>query len=269
MYRRILVGYLDTEPGRDALALGTSLTQASGAELMVVTADDRDGEDLAQIARSQSADLIVLGATHRGQLGKVISGATMDGLLADAPCDVAIAPPGFGSRSAASAEWRPLDGNGRDAGMRVIGVGYDGSDGSKRGLAVATEMALANGAALRVFTVAGKPHLSPTGDQPPAPGVPTEDEAMREELHEAVRALPSEVRALPVFLRGFAADELIGAAKLGVDLLVLGCRGGGGLRRLFHTSVSGTVVEKTKCPVLITPRAVAARAPAVLAEAPA
>ena len=38
MYKRILVGYLENDPGHDALALGTALARATGAELIPVTA---------------------------------------------------------------------------------------------------------------------------------------------------------------------------------------------------------------------------------------
>jgi nucleotide-binding universal stress UspA family protein len=73
-----------------------------------------------------------------------------------------------------------------------------------------------------------------------------------------VAALPAEARALPVFIRGFPDQELIKAAEYGVDLLVLGSRAGGPVRRLLHHSVSSTVMREASCPVLISPSNVAA-----------
>ncbi len=92
------------------------------------------------------------------------------------------------------------------------------------------------------------------------PGMPTEAERLQGELHEAVSRLPAETRPQPVFLRGNPAARLIGAVELGVDLLVLGTRPGGPLRRALHSSVSDAVLAEARCPVLISPAGV--RAPA-------
>lgn len=101
MFRRVLVGYQDTEQGRDALELGQILARANGAEMIACTAPTEDGRGLAALAQSHAADLVVLGSTHRGPLGRILPGAMVDRLLSKAPCAVAVAPPGFG---------RPADG---------------------------------------------------------------------------------------------------------------------------------------------------------------
>ena len=64
MFSRILVGYLDTEQGNDALELGRIMAQANRAELLVFTAPGEDDESLAGLARSENADLVVLGSTR-------------------------------------------------------------------------------------------------------------------------------------------------------------------------------------------------------------
>ncbi|HSK76190.1 MAG TPA: universal stress protein [Thermoanaerobaculia bacterium] len=262
MYERILIGYQDTEGGRDALTLGTVLARASRAELILGTARTGNGETLAQLARFHRADLVVVGASHRGAAGRVLPGATVERLLGEAPCAVAVAPPGFGRHEDGDSGWRPLSGDLEDVGVRVVGVGYDGSRASEEALKTATDLAVPNGAALRVYTVARKYAHVPGGDgDSRGPGVPTEAEVLREMLHEAVAALPSEARALPVFLRGFAAAELVEASEAGVDLLVLGSRGGGPLRRKLHHSVTSTVMQEAKCPVLISPTGVKAPTP--------
>lgn len=255
-----MVGYLDSEQGRAALALGRIFTQANGAEMTVATAPDEDGENLAQLALSHEADLVVLGSSHRGPLGRVIPGATVERLLGEAPCAVAVAPPHFGEPAPGADGWRPLSGEGEDVGMRVVGVGYDGSDAAFEALRSAADLAVANGAALRVYTVARKyAHVPGASGDERGPGVPTEAEILRGILNDAVNDLPAAARALPVFLRGSAADELIGATKLGVDLLVLGSRRGGSLRRKLHHSVTSAVMQRTSCPVLISPTGVTAQ----------
>ena len=259
MYRRILIGYLDTEQGRDALELGTLLARASRAELILTTARTDDGESLAELAQDQNADLVVLGSSHRGPVGRVFPGATVEHLLHGAPCAIAVAPPGFGKHEDGDSGWRPLSGDAEDVGMRVVGVGFDGTRAAAEALKTAVELALPNGAALRVYTVARKYAHVPGGDgDNPGPGVPTEAEVLREMLHEAVADLPSEARALPVFMRGFAAQELVEASDAGVDLMVLGSRSGGPLRRRLHHSVTSTVMQAAKCPVLISPAGVKA-----------
>lgn len=252
-----LVGYLDTERGRDALALGRILAKARGGGLGVATVPE--GEALAAAARDRGADLVVLGSTHRGPLGRVVPGTTMEHLLTGSPSAVAVAPPGFAGRADGESVWQPLDGDEEDVGMRVIGVGYDGSSAARAALALATGLAARNGAALRVYTVVRKAvPIAPDAPMTPSPAAPNELEARRAELHETVAGLPPEVRAQPVLLRGFAAPELVKAASLGVDLLVVGTRVRGHVGRLFHKSVAGEVALEAPCPVLICPTPVAA-----------
>jgi nucleotide-binding universal stress UspA family protein len=258
VYRRILVGYQDTEQGHDALELGQILARANGAEMVIATAPAEDGEDLVQLARSHEADLIALGSTHRGPIGRVMPGAMVDRLLGDAPCAVAIAPPGFGRPADGELGWRPLSGDAEDVGMRVIGVGFDGSAAAREALDIAADLALHNGGALRVYAVAPRltTHPSPLDSQ--APSVQAKAEELREQLHDAVAELPTEARALPVFLWGTPSIELVAAAENGIDMMVLGARGGGRMQRALYGGVSGTVIQEARCPVLISPAGVKA-----------
>ncbi|MBS1886406.1 MAG: universal stress protein [Actinobacteria bacterium] len=254
---RVLVGYLDTERGRDALALGRILAKARGAELGIATVPE--GEGLAAAAREQGADLVVLGSTHRGPLGRIVPGTTMAHLLGEAPCAVAVAPPGFAERADGESVWQPLAGAEEDVGMRVVGVGFDGSPAARAALDYATELAAANGAALRVYTVVRSvAPIAPGAPMTPNPAAPTELESRRAELHQVVADLPREVRAQPILLRGFAVTELAKAVALGVDLLVVGTHVRGRVGRLLHKSVAGEVVLEAPCPVLICPTPVGA-----------
>lgn len=261
MYRRILVGYLENDPGHDAMALGTALARATGAELIPATAPDERGRDLGELARAHEADLIVLGSTHRSGLGRVIPGSTLEHLLGEAPCAVAVAPPGFAKPDGAEGSWRPLQAEGDDPGLRVVGVGYDGSAAAAHALECATELALRNNAGMRVYAVAPKrPQIPGAETQSPSNGPSADGVALREALHKAVAKLPSEARALPVFKRGWAAEELVKAAATGVDLLLLGSRPGGPLKRTLHNSISSGVILRAPCPVLVVPTEIAAAA---------
>ena len=72
-------------------------------------------------------------------------------------------------------------------------------------------------------------------------------------------ALKAEVRAQAVALRGSPVRELIEATEKGVDLLVLGSRGGGALRRAALGSVSNGIIENVQGPVLVASREAGSR----------
>ena len=266
MFSKILVGFKDTEQGQDALELGRVLSRASGATMLVATAPAVDGSGLADLARAEKADLVVLGSTHRGPVGRIFPGATAERLLGEAPCAVAVAPRGYG---AGAEGWQPLSEDGSGADVRVIGVGYDGTIGAEGALRAAAELAIHNEATLRVIAVARMPAPVP-GDSGEVQTVAWHAaRELRETLFEAVAELPRETRAEAIFLRGYPAPELFEAAEKGIDLLLLGTRGGGPLRRALYGSVSSNVLRMAPCPVLITPASadrVLARADTATAE---
>ncbi|MDX6581154.1 MAG: hypothetical protein QOI10_338 [Solirubrobacterales bacterium] len=107
---------------------------------------------LHEVAEEVGADVIVLGSTHRGGLGRVLPGSVGERLLHGAPCAVLIAPSGFAGR-----ERLEID---------RIGVGYDGK--AEAGHARTTAAALAEelGASVETITV--------TGDQGADPADPGE-----------------------------------------------------------------------------------------------
>ncbi len=142
--------------GARALALGRIFARADGAEMTVVTAPDEDGENLAQLALS-----------HRGRprrrrlLPPRPAGAADPGGDRRAPARRSAVR--GGGRPSPLRRARPrrrwlaaAQRRGEDIGMRVIGVGYDGSDAALEALRSAADLALANGATLRVYTVARK-----------------------------------------------------------------------------------------------------------------
>lgn len=95
MYRKILVGYVDTEQGRDALALGRILASASNGQLQIVTAPDEHGEDLAHLARAEGADLVVLGSRAGGPVRRKLHHSVTSAIMERAACPVLIAPSGI------------------------------------------------------------------------------------------------------------------------------------------------------------------------------
>ena len=83
-------------------------------------------------------------------------------------------------------------------------------------------------------------------------------EQIEEESRELLRKLSWQVKAAGgavagAHLRmGMVAPEIVALAKeLGVDLIVMGCRGHRGIRRAIEGSVSDAVIRRASCPVLV------------------
>jgi nucleotide-binding universal stress UspA family protein len=265
---KLLIGYDGSEQGRDALALGAALARLDGADVIVgaVLSHDpfvpdprpyekavaRDSERLsAQAAKvlgdvdfamravggasppgaldswaaDEDSDYIVLGSTHRGALGQVLPGGVGERLLAGAPCAVVIAPHGFADRP--------------HAGIGVIGAAYDGGDEASRALREAASLAARLGADLRVLTVAGSEDAGP----------------VRARARSVLSA--GETWGVAVDHIVLEGDPAAVLAEQGVelDLLVIGSRGYGPVRRVLLGGVSGAVMRTAPCPVVVVPRA--------------
>jgi nucleotide-binding universal stress UspA family protein len=190
------------------------------------------GRGLHELAEMVEADLLVVGSSRRGLVGRVLQGDDTQAALSGAPCPVAIAPAGYGRWPTSS--------------MRVIGVGYDGSPESERALQVARELAADIGATLSAF-----PAVSlPSGVVRPGP-VPLAG-AVDTTVEEA-----GDVAALHG-VDGNAADgelaEELAGYSTSVDLLVVGSRGYAPLRRLVHGNTTQHLARTAACPLLVLSR---------------
>jgi nucleotide-binding universal stress UspA family protein len=189
------------------------------------------GRGLHELADELGADLLVLGSSSRGLLGRVVLGDDAHASLTGAPCAVAIAPAGYGEESRPIAE---------------VGVGYDGSPESEIALQVARAIAAAHAAGLSACEVVSVP-TSALGPSP-LPLSETTERRVRE-ARERIEGLGG-VRPHAVY--GQPAEELaIYSATL--DLLVIGSRGYGPLGRLVHGSTSARLVRIARCPLLVLP----------------
>ena len=56
-------------------------------------------DTLSRAATERRADLLVLGSSHRGALGRVLIGSVSEETLHGAPCAAAIAPAGYCARA--------------------------------------------------------------------------------------------------------------------------------------------------------------------------
>jgi nucleotide-binding universal stress UspA family protein len=135
-------------------------------------------------------------------------------------------------------------------GQKRIVVGVDGSDTARAALRWAMEHAKVSGA--RVEAVIAWRHPT-TYDWEPV-GVAGDfagaaAQTLSEEL-AALEGLEPGVAVVPLVVEGHPVEVLLHAAK-GADLLVLGCRGRGGVTSAILGSVSLHCVLRAHSPVLV------------------
>jgi nucleotide-binding universal stress UspA family protein len=200
-----------------------------------VLAGGHETTGLRELADADESDMIVLGSTHRGRVGRVCPGSVGERVLSEAPCAVAVAPRGLADRS-----FR----------FGTIAVGIDGSKQSEVALRTAIDLAERTGASLRILAVVDTDLVFATeGD------LPGKNERARIErrLEHAVEHARRSVEAEGQLLYGIPSHAIPDAAE-DADLLVIGSRGRYGVaRRLLLGSVAARVMRTAPCPTLITP----------------
>lgn len=191
------------------------------------------GRGLHELAETTFADLLVVGSSRHGLLGRVLLGDDARAALSGAPCAVAIAPAGY-SRSV------PI--------LRQVGVGYDGSPESENALSVARQLAAAHQASLSALEAVSFPAY--LFIDPPAGDDLTIEQALVT-AHTRVSALAG---VEPHAAYGQPAEELAAYSAM-LDLLVIGSRGYGPVGRLVHGSTAQQLVRSARCPLLVLTRA--------------
>lgn len=282
-FTRVLAGFDGGEHADDALILARLIADRSGAELVVASVvpnpvggsfvpalpadaytelaekaqrsldvvaekygataeieqSSSPSHGLQTVADRVEADLVVVGSSPRAESGKTRAGRKARQLMSGGACAVAIAPAGFRERVA----------------LDRIGVGIDGSPESQ--LAVETAIELApDGSTLQLIAIA-----SGFADEWGRFGVtyPLAEmaEATREGaaalLDESVDVVPDRLEAEKVLLEGSAPIQLA-EASANLDLLCLGSRGYGPVRRVLLGSVSSDVVNHASSAVMVVPR---------------
>ena len=271
MFTRIVVGVDCREGGRDALALAVLLQAAGGGELValhacasepliredvlvlveaelaragatgraVVVTDRSPAHALRTIAEREVAELIVVGSSRKGGADRVLTGDDAAATLHCAPCAVAVAPRGLAGSPRA---------------LRRIGVGLDDSRESRLALEVARRLADSAGAALRAITV-----LPATVPLWPAIAWNTAwaggDPSTLQPDDRRLAAISAEVGddATPETMVG-TPWKALAERSADLDLLVVGARSYGPLRRLLLGSTSTRLARHAACPLLVTPR---------------
>jgi nucleotide-binding universal stress UspA family protein len=129
-----------------------------------------------------------------------------------------------------------------------VGVGYDEHPESVAALALARELAAPTRATVHALHVVSIPTYAYTGTVPPA--IDESVDALLAEARDRMRELP-DVDGRAVY--GLPGQEL---AAFGdeVDILVVGSRGYGPMRRLVLGSTSAYLERHARCSLVVLPR---------------
>ena len=189
------------------------------------------GRGLHELCELIGADLMAVGSSRRGLLGRVLIQDDTSAALNGAPCSIAIAPTDYSAQPGA---------------LREIGVGYDGSCESEHALSVARVLAGASGARLSALEVVSLPSRAFLG-----PGAI--DNSPGHLLEDARRRVAALGDVEPYAAYGQSAEELA-LYSASLDLLIIGSRGYGPLGRLIHGSTSQQLARSARCPLLVLTR---------------
>jgi nucleotide-binding universal stress UspA family protein len=233
-------GRAEAERVLEEAVTGLGGAPAAGTRALVAHSPARGLHDLAE---AEEADLLVLGPSHRGALGRVLLGSVGERVAHAAPCAVAVPPHGYRGQPPAR--------------LGSIAVAFDGSPESEAALADAAGLAQACGASLRLLAVLEAGAFfgySETGSYTAPELIELERGRLEREVQATVDGLPPGLEARGELLAGSAVGELARAAADGSDLLVAGSRGYGPLRRVLLGGVSTGLMREGLCPVVVVPR---------------
>lgn len=265
MFSDVIAGVDGSDGGRDAVALARELVEHEGhltlahvhpsdqdggrdraLELLAITraqsridaalssvVADSPAEGLHRLAEETGADLIVVGATRREGLGRVVRGDDAHDALSGAPCAVAVAPRDY-------ARHRQE--------IRRIGIGYNGSAESEHALRFALDLARRHQAELIACDVVSLPSYSYFGAGAAVATAMSDVLSGTEERLQALDGVDSRV------VYGVPVEELARFSE-SVDLLVVGSRDYGAIGRLVHGSSSQQLAHTAACPLLVLTRA--------------
>lgn len=227
----------DAEVERSRVLLRDERRRAGVTAELAAVAADTPGHGLHQLAEDERADLLVVGSCSRGRLGRAMLGDDARAALNGAPCAIAIAPVGY-------------DRSGRGP-ISKVGVAFDGSSESESALTAARTIAAEHHASIHALEVVSLPSIAYAG----LGGVRVGGATIQTMLEEARARLAELADVDGRAVNGLPGEEL---ARFGdeVDLLVVGSRGYGPVRRVILGSTSNYLERHARCALLVLPRSV-------------
>lgn len=206
-------------------------------ETRAVAGDPRT--EIVRVAEEWGADLIVAGARGLGAIATALLGSVSLAIARHATCPVLIVRP----------KPRPL---------RSVAIAVDGSENGREAARFLARFPLPASVGVRLVGVVEPPPMPRTA---PASARAMLQEAVAFVVGERRRALDAALEAAEKSFETPARELPLGAPaetlerlSTEVDLIVLGARGLGAVRRLLLGSVSERVLRHAACPVLIVHR---------------
>ncbi|HEX6117035.1 MAG TPA: universal stress protein [Solirubrobacterales bacterium] len=283
--RQLLVGFEDTDRGRDALALGACLARRLGASMVVATvlryprhligsadlevALARDTAEAFAFVDDELADLgprtvAVADGSPAAALQRIAAAERADLIVVGSASHAGhrlVRPGTVGTALLHGAPFAvavaPRGFSSRPGHLRRIGVAFDGSPESWSALETGIALSAEHEATLAIVAVAEPPTagFSEVLDANTAGRLfAARSEEMEHILDLGRKRVPEAIDVAPQLLEGPAAARIVSACAE-LDLLLLGSRGYGPLRHTLLGSVSRAVIAAAPCPVLVLPRA--------------
>ena len=238
------LGWTGMQDQAEALLRETRDALAPGARIDVET-DWSVPRALERVVVREHRDLLVVGSSRRGPMGRVRISRRTRQLLYDGRCALAVAPRGLSEAT--------------DFHLRTVGVGYDDGPESKQALAFAEALAVAAGARLLVrgvvddrippvgWSESGRERVVAMWNELLGPAV----DALRANAEAAVRATGADAETQ--VLAGDPA-RVLGQLATEVDLLAIGSRRWGAAARVLLGSIGETLMHDASCPIVVVPR---------------
>jgi nucleotide-binding universal stress UspA family protein len=189
-----------------------------GAEFREVSAPS-EARGLHELAEQEQAELVVVGSSHRGPMGRTYPGSTGERLLHGSACPVAVAPRGL-------RESPPER-------LATVAVAFLDTPEGGHALEVAVALAERAGARLRLVSVMPRPaevYLPVIGRDAEAAFVASSRELFQAALAKGLAQAAGRVEAEAELLEGGVVDTLATLDRRDADLLVCGSRSYGPLR---------------------------------------
>src|SRR3712207_554614 len=193
-------------------------------------------EEIAALAEEVEAGLIAVGSRGRGRIRRLLMGSVSDAVVRHAHYPVVV------------VRWKPV------VFPAKILLATDGSEEATLAAQTAADLGARTGSELHVVHVGEIPFTH----YPDRYGYRALYEPHEREARELLEAQIEKMKGAGAtvaqeHLRLGRADEEVAvlAEELGVDLVAMGGRGLGGVRRALMGSVSDSVVRHAHCPVLI------------------
>jgi nucleotide-binding universal stress UspA family protein len=224
---------LDEARGATGRAAARLRERFATIETRVVTGEPR--QTIVDVAAEWDADLVVVGARGLGAIASAVLGSVSLAVARHAPCPVLVVRPTV----------RPL---------ASVVVAFDGSTWAQRAVRFIANLPLPTEIGVRLVGVVAPPRIP--GTVPAARALLTSAATEATAARRAALATALDKAAAQLDGLNTTRDVAVGVpaetlARADADLIVLGARGLGPLKRLLLGSVSEQVLRHAHCPVLI------------------